>query len=451
VSLLIYNLLLPLGLLALLPSALRKLKQRGGSWYDLRQRFGLLDQPQRIALAAISHFDHRLWVHAVSVGEVGVATKLISLLLATDPSTAVVLTVTTPTGHQLAVAFAQNHPGRVAVLYSPIDFPPVVKYLLAEIAPRQLILVEAEIWPNLVNQARRAGIPVTLANARLSARSERRYRRLSLLTRPVFAQLSQVLVQEPEDITRWVDLGADPRGIHLTGSIKYDPLGQSPSPSTLQHLQHLLHLIGIESGKQRIILAASTHPGEDRAIAEAFLALQTLQTPSQTPTALLIVPRHVERSPQILRELTELELDPIRRSTLTPASPSLPFNPRRALVIDTTGELNAWQHLSDIVIIGKSFLAHGGQNPAEAAMARKPAVLGPHMENFEPLVKLLLDAGGAIQIQSLSDLPDTLRSLLIHPERAYQIGSAAHASLAKHAGSTQRTVDFLLGSPSSRP
>lgn len=437
-NLLIYNLLLPLALLAMLPGALRKLRERGGSWSSLRQRVGLFDAPERAALAAISHYDHRLWFHAVSVGEVGVAIKIIAPLLKRHPEAAIVLTTTTPTGHRIAADFAAAQSGRVAVLYSPLDLPPVVRHLLTEISPCRLALVEAEVWPNLVTQARHLGIPVSLANARLSHRSERQYRRFRFFTRPLFAKLNQILVQEPEEIPRWAGLGALPDRIHLTGSVKYDPEGRAVSADQLTLFQTLLSKLGIHPGTQRIVILASTHPGEELALTKACRDLPP-------NTALLIVPRHVERAPTIARELATFGLSPVLRSTLNIDSETFPFSPQRPLLIDTTGELNAWQHLSDIVIIGKSFLAHGGQNPAEAALAQKPVLFGPHMENFEPLVKLLLDSGGAIQVPDLGSLPSILKGLLENPGSAAAIGSAGHAALTRHAGATQRTLDHLLG------
>lgn len=429
----------------MLPSALRKLRERGGNWSDLRQRIGLLDRPQRSALAAISHYDHRFWFHAVSVGEVGVALKIIAPLLKQSPKAAVVLTTTTPTGHQIASDFAAKQNGRVAILYSPLDLPPIVRSLLLEIAPCRLVLVEAEVWPNLVTQARQLDIPITLANARLSPRSKRRFQRFAFLTKPIFSQLDQVLVQEPEDLTVWADLGANPRHIHLTGSVKYDSEGNPVSSQQLEHFRSLLATIGIQPGLQPIIIAASTHSGEELGIAKTFITLLE-NTPPPAP-ALLIVPRHFERSPAIAKELSIIGLTPILRSTLTPTSPTIPFSPTSPLLIDTTGELNAWQHLSDIVIIGKSFLAHGGQNPAEAALACKPVIFGPHMENFEPLIALLLQAKGAIQASNIEALPHLLNALLSDPQQANSLGTAAQNALSRHSGAAQRTLNHLLPQP----
>lgn len=446
-SLLFYNLLLPFALLAMLPGALRKMSRRGGAWRDLRQRFGLFDAPERAALAAVTRHDRRYWFHAVSVGEVGVALKIIAPLLAEDAGAAVVLTVTTPTGRRIALDFAAARSAdespalhRLAVLYSPLDFPFVVRPLLREIAPRRLVLVEAEVWPNLVTAAHHLGIPVSLANTRLSARSERRFRRFGWLVRPLFARLDQVLVQEEADVTRWAELGADPRGIHRTGSVKYDPQNHAAvSEERLNHFKTLLSRLGIAPGRQRLLIAASTHAGEEKALAAIHQELAR----DHPDLALLIVPRHAERAAVIAAELAELGLPPVRRSTLTPDSPALPFDPARPLLIDTTGELNAWQQLCDLAIIGKSFLAHGGQNPAEAALAGKPVVFGPHMENFEPLVALLLEAGGAVQVEGLAALPAVLRGLLADPARAARIGAAGRAALAKHQGAVRATLNRL--------
>jgi 3-deoxy-D-manno-octulosonic-acid transferase len=442
VSLLLYNLLLPLAVLAMLPGALRKMRARGGRSQDLWQRLGLLNPAQRQALAQLSHFDHRLWVHAVSVGEMNVALKLLAPLLKDSPNTAVFLTTTTPTGHQIATHFAAQHPHRVAVFYNPIDFPPIVSHLLDQVAPHRLILVEAEVWPNLVAAAQRRHIPITLAAARLSPRSEKRFAQFSWFTRPLFAKLSQVLVPEPEDIPRWTRLGVDPSRILHTGSVKYDPSSTSASPTQLAHFTKLLHAAGLSPTQHPILLAASTHAGEELALAQLHQHLRLSPTPWAAHLALLIVPRHIERTPDILAELAHHGITAHRRSLLTPDQSS-PHPSAHPLIIDTTGELAAWQHLSHLVIIGKSFLAYGGQNPSEAAMAAKPVLFGPHMENFIPLVDLLLQSGGAIQCQTFSALGKELSNLLNEPTKAQAIGLAGQAALSKHSGAVQRTLAYI--------
>ncbi len=452
-SLLLYNLLLPLALVAMLPGALRKNRLRGGAWRDLWQRLGWFSPSQHRALASLSHYDHRYWFHAVSVGEVGVAIKLLEQLLGSDPQAAVVLTTTTPTAQRIAQAFAARQAGRVAVLFSPLDVPPVIARLLDLAAPRQLVLVEAEVWPNWVRAAKKRGLSVSLVNARLSERSERRFAKLAFLTRPLFSQLDRVLVQEPEDVTRWVRLGVNPRHIHVTGSVKYDPEGHTPPDAQIHRLAALLPALGLhlgtegegstqEAARPRVLLAASTHAGEEVALARVWIELR--QACGSRPIAFWIVPRHVERTREIASDLRALGLRPVLRSSLADSTASTPFDPDAPFIIDTTGELSAWQHLCDYVVMGKSFLAEGGQNPAEAALARKPVIFGPNMQNFEPLVRLLVASGGAIQVPSLERLAKTLEPLVSDPTLAMRLGQAGYAALARHSGATRRSIEHLL-------
>lgn len=428
----------------MLPSALRKMRARGAATADLWQRLGLIDQAQKQALAQLSQFDHRLWVHAVSVGEMNVAIKFLVPLLESSPATALFLTTTTPTGRQIAADFASRYPARVIVFYNPIDFPPVVHFFLNEVSPHQIILVEAEVWPNLVTQARKRGIPVTLAAARLSPRSEKRFAQLSWLVRPVFAKLSQVLVPEIEDIPRWIRLGVDPKRIQHTGSVKYEPTSQTAPSERIALFTSLLQAAGLDPHHHTLLLAASTHPGEELALARLHAELRQTTAPWASNLALLIVPRHVERTPEIIAQLTEFGITAQRRSLVPSKEPATTSTAAQPLIIDTTGELAAWQHLSDIVIVGKSFLAYGGQNPSEAAMAGKPVLFGPHMENFAPLVALLQQVGGAIQCQTLADLATQLTQLLNDPVRAKAIGAAGQSALSQHSGAVQRTLERLL-------
>lgn len=430
-SLFIYNLLLPVGLILMLPGAIRKMRQRGGHWRDLVQRLGFLSQTQKASIAALPTGKNRLWIHAVSVGEVGIATKLITRLLKERPESGIILTTTTPTGHALATEFAAKQSERVVVLYSPLDLPGVGARLLRELAPAQIVLVEAEVWPNLVSAAVRANIPVSLVNARLSPRSERRFQKLGFLIKPIFGMLHQVLVQEPEDVNRWTGLGVTAQRVHHTGSIKFDPQGAAADPAQVQTLRTVLDKIGV-SADQPSLLLASTHPGE-----ELLLAQMTQRLRVRHPNlALLIVPRHVERASTLLEELSSLGLQVQRRSQVN--APTL------NLLIDTTGELRAWQELATAVVVGKSFLAIGGQNPAEAVMARKPVLFGPHMENFQALIELLLAQKGAIQVTDVTVLEQALDELLANPGKCQQLGEQGHAALSQHEGATAKTVTRLL-------
>lgn len=434
-SLLIYNLLLPPALLLMLPGALVKMRRRGGRWQDLAQRFGILPKWKRQALKALPA--RRLWLHAVSVGEVGIAMKLIPALLAQRANAGVLLTVTTPTGHAMAEEFAQKHAGRVVVLYSPVDAPLLGAWPLLLARPEQLVLVEAELWPNLATMARLCGVRMSLVNARLSGRSERRFRQFGFFIRPIFALLDQVGVQEAEDHARFVGLGVAASHIHVTGSIKFDPQGAAADPAQVAELRAVMQCCGIRE-KQPVLLLASTHAGEEKLLTSIWLRLRE----KAPDLALIIVPRHVERANEILEELDTLGIQGLRR---TEAGSHI-IHPDRAsiLLVDSTGELRAWQCLADVVVVGKSFLAHGGQNPAEAVMARKPVLFGPHMENFEALVALLLKHGGAVQVADVAALEGELAQLIMDAARCEQLGQAGAAALEAHAGATEKSARLLL-------
>jgi len=414
-----------------------KMRRRGGKWGDLAQRFSFLPEGKRAAIAALPGGKGRLWIHAVSVGEVGIATKLITRLLNETPDTGIVLTTTTPTGHALAEEFAAKMGARVVVLYSPLDLPGVGARMLTLLRPAQIVLVEAEVWPNLVAAAAKLGIPVSLVNARLSPRSEQRFQRFGFLIRPVFAMLHQVLVQEFADVARWTALGVARERLHHTGSIKFDPQGAAVETAQLIELRAVLTQAGIAE-TQPILLLASTHPGE-----EALLATVALRLRERHPElALLIVPRHVERAAEIIVELKTLGINARRRSEVE-GGQGTPNSELRTLLVDTTGELKAWQCLATLVVVGKSFLAQGGQNPAEAVMVRKPVLFGPHMENFAALVGLLLDHQGALQVPDVPTLENELCALLADPQRQASLGQAGHAALLVHEGATERTVARL--------
>jgi 3-deoxy-D-manno-octulosonic-acid transferase len=435
-SLFLYNLLLPVALLSMLPSALIKQRRRGGRWQDLAQRFGWLSPDQRAALDALP--PRRFWLHAVSVGEVGIAAKLIPLLLNRAPELGIVLTTTTPTGHTLARDFAARHPGQVVVLYAPVDLPWFGSWPLRAAQPEQLVLVEAELWPNLAHAVKRRGLRLSLVNARLSARSERRFHRFGFFIRPVFGLLDLVLVQEETDRPRFAALGVAPEHIHRTGSIKFDPAGAAADPAQVATLATLLARGGLRPD-QPLLLLASTHPGEEVLLAGVWQRLRA----RFGDLALAVVPRHVERADAIVRDLADLGLQTVKRSNA--GTPGFDLRGGEAvLLIDSTGELRAWQCLATAVVVGKSFLATGGQNPAEAVMAERPVLFGPHMENFEALVDLLLKAGGAVQVSDVASLETALANLLDQSERRSQLGTAGRAALEAHAGAGNLSAERLL-------
>ena len=430
----LYNAALPAVLVAALPGQLLKMRRRGGAMHDFGQRLGHFRPP---VAAQLNSLFKPWWIHAVSVGEVLVAAKFIAAARIHNPAQPIVLSTTTSTGHAVA---RRELPANIPVLYNPVDLPSAVHRTLDTIRPGRLILVEAEVWPNLLHAAHSWGLPVSLINARLSPRSERRYLAARRLVAPVLATLNQVLVPDPEDVARWSSIGVRPEVISVTGSLKHDYENTAEEPLRPQLASLLTQLWG--NPLPPLLLAASTHPGEEVALAKAFLTLR-LTSPS---LRLLVAPRHVERTPHIKSELSSLGLHVTCRSSLPePASPHGNSSPTPdVLLIDTTGELRAWQPLANVTVIGKSFLAHGGQNPVEALMADRPVVTGPHMENFESLMRRLLAHHAITQVPSLTALTPALQSLLSSSHLATSLASNARTALAPHQGAARRSVEHVL-------
>jgi 3-deoxy-D-manno-octulosonic-acid transferase len=414
-SLVVYRLLLPIYLAVALPGWLLRMGRRGGFGTPLLERFGRFDGPLEFEPCGATH------VHAVSVGETLLALKLIDAWRRRDPDRRFVLAVATATGHALAAA---RQDAVLRVIYQPVDLKVCVRSCFNRFEPRQLVLVEGEMWPNLMLECERRRVPVALVNARMSPRSRRRYRRFANWVRPVFSRLDRVAVQEEDDAAIWSDLGVGTARVRCTGSLKFDP-GDGPAPQSREAFQQMLDTC--RAGRP-VVLAASTHAGEEALIAKA------VQAAGGFP---LIVPRHAERRAAVRADLEAGGFQVALRSAFVAPAGGRPV----ALVIDTTGELRDWTAHADVVVVGKSFLAEGGQNPAEAVSAGKPLVFGPHMENFEPLATNMVEAGGAWRLASAGVLADALGRILGGGD-APDPGKAREV-LARHRGATARTIDWL--------
>jgi 3-deoxy-D-manno-octulosonic-acid transferase len=413
----LYRVLLPVFLLLALPGWLVRMGRRGGFGSGLRERFSIYLPDLEDEPCGAVH------LHAVSVGETMIAVKLIRAWQGREPGKRFVLATGTATGHAVGVEAAL--PG-VRVTYAPVDFQLCVRRYLGRFEPAQIVLVEGEAWPHLLLGCRRRGVPVRLVNARLSPRSERRYRKLAAVIRPVFGMLDAVAAQEPADIARWEAMGVARERISVTGSSKFDP-GAAVKPTRREEFDRMLQTFG--AGRP-VVLAASTHAGEEAWIGRVV---------RETGALFAVVPRHAERRAEVKAELEKAGFEVVLRSAFRP-----PADPAKAcLLIDSTGELRDWTAHATAVVIGKSILGTGGQNPAEAILARRPLLFGRHMENFEPLAASLVAAGGAIRFGDEAALARALRELLEQPARRAAACDAAAAVLHRHDGATARILDLL--------
>ncbi len=417
-----YNLLFPIGLLLFLPGYLVKMTRRGNYREKFGQRLGFYDNKLRDRLT-----DKRVtWMHAVSVGEVAVALKLASRLKELDPELFCALTTTTTTGFIFA---AKESPDWIEVMYNPIDFWPVTRRAFKVIRPMKLILIEAEIWPNLVAEARRRAVPIALANARLSPRSERRFRKFRFLVAAIFRQLDLVCVPEQEDVDRWNALGVATDRIARTGNIKYDTEGAKPDA---HRPRAILESLGI-SPQADVIFGGSTHAGEEAILAEIFIKLR-----ADFPSLFLIIaPRHVERARNLRAHLEEHSLGVALRSELNSVQPD-------CLLIDTTGELRDWYSVATVAFVGKSLTARGGQNPVEPIMAGKPVIFGPHMENFAAPAQSLVRRQGAVQVGDAESLRFEIARLLRDDKERARLVTNATEVLVTHRGAIASTADLIM-------
>ena len=417
----IYNLFWPLGLLIFLPGYFAKMIRRGGYREKFGQRMGIYDGAVRNRLSK----QRATWLHAVSVGEVNIALKLAKALRALEPDLQCVLTTTTTTGFALA---RKTAPAWIEVMYTPLDYWPIMRRAFSVIRPARIVLVEAEVWPNLAATAHARGIPVALVNARLSPRSERRYRRFRFFVAPMFRLLDLVCVPEPRDIERWAALGVPRNRMHVTGSIKFDPDVQAENLTVTASVSDAF------SSDSLVLFGGSTHRGEEEILVTVFLRLRK-QFPS---LRLFIAPRHVERLQEIRAHLGAMPLRIMLASeALTDAADA------DCMLLDTTGELQRWYGIATVVFIGKSLTAHGGQNPVEPILAGKPVVFGPHMENFATLAKTLISNDAAMQVNDIESLKRTVGELLRDSKARQRLVQNAYAALNEHKGGTARTANLV--------
>ena len=423
VGLLIYRLLLPFLFLAAFPGWLVKMLKRGGLKTRLGERAGFYTSPLEWEPCGAVH------VHAVSVGETLLALKLIREWRMTEQDRPFVLATGTATGH--AVATDANVSG-LRVTYAPLDFQCMVRRYLDRFEPAQIVLIEGEVWPHLLLECGRRNIPARLVNARMSPRSARRFRKFADWLKPIFSLLDAVAIQHPGDAETWKMLGIPAERLHDTGSLKFDSVGGAV-PTPRGEFRNMLDRFG---PKRPVVLAASTHPGEEVPIALAIYQA----VPNSLP---VIVPRHAERRESVRYDLERAGFDVVLRSDFSEnhelgATGLRPY----VFVVDTTGELKDWTALADVVIIGKSFLTKGGQNPCEAILAGRPVIFGPHMENFEPLSSDLTAGGGCIVAADFAALPAAILTAL-DPRKAAEMTATASSMIARHAGATGRIMGLL--------
>jgi 3-deoxy-D-manno-octulosonic-acid transferase len=411
----VYTVLLAAGFAIALPFYLWKGRATGKYQASFRERMGAL--PAELPRGA----SRSIWVHAVSVGEVLTARVLVDGLKRRFPGWPVFLSTTTVTGHEVA---RRSVPAADGLFYAPFDFPWPVRTALRRLDPVLLVLVETEIWPNLIHEARRRGTRVAIVNGRLSPRSFPRYQRLRVLLRRVLGDVDLFLMQGEPHAERARLLGAAPARVQVTGNLKFDAL---PEPGSAPALLSLLH------GEGPLWVAGSTAPGEEAMVLEAFRGLRE-RVPG---LRLLLAPRHAERFAEVVELTRGAGFDTVRRTELQDGWRG------EVVILDTLGELARVYALGTVVFVGGSLVPSGGHNVLEAAAAGKPVVVGPHMENFQEIADQFLAADALVQVKDAAALAPAVLHLFTHPKEAAAVASRAHDLLAGSRGALQRTVDAL--------
>ncbi len=362
-----------------------------------------------------------IWVHAVSVGETRASAPLIQALRATYPDHTLLLTHTTPTGRATgARLFGQA----VVQSYFPYDLPWCVRRFLTRSRPHLAVILETEIWPNLLYACARQGVPVFLVNARLSERSARGYARLASLTRESLRRFSCIAAQTAADAERLKRLGA--RAVTVTGNLKFDV------PPPADTAQRAAELRAAFAGRF-VLLAASTREGEEDALLDA---LPRLDVPD---LLLVIVPRHPQRFEAVARAIAARGLKFARRS-----QGHAPAADARVYLGDSLGELTAYYAAADLAFVGGSLLPHGGQNLIEAAAAGVPILIGPHTWNFAAAAEQAVACGAALRVADVDELVAAVKALYADPTRRQAMAAAGRAYARSQQGATARVMALLM-------
>jgi 3-deoxy-D-manno-octulosonic-acid transferase len=368
-----------------------------------------------------------IWLHAVSVGEVLACQRLAAGLKQRFSKRPLVVSTTTESGFRTAAKRLQAD----AVFYCPFDFAFAVRRVLKALRPAILLVAETELWPNLLREPSRAGIPVAVFNARVSDRSFPRYRRFRFFFRHVLDCVSLLLPQSDEDARRLLELGAPPARLRLAGNLKYDQPAAPPLPDWLDEQLR-------EWAANGALVAGSTAAGEETQVLEAFGRLRL----RHAGLRLILAPRRPERFEEVAAMAAGQGFAVARRSGLEPAKPQH-LRHAQVLLLDTIGELRAFYGYATVAFVGGSLVPHGGQNILEAAQFARPIVVGPHMSNFRDMTRVFLRAGALRQVASAAELAPALEELFENAAMREALGQAALRLLEANRGATDRVIEAV--------
>lgn len=423
----VYRIIFLPALLVLGPYYLVRMRRRGGYKKGFRNRFGSIDP-----LPARREGVRRIWIQAVSVGEVFAVTPIIRRLHE-EGGCEIFLTTTTSTGYALA---RERLAGlTLSIAYFPLDFWPFSSRVWKQVQPDACVLFEAELWPEHLHQAQRRNVPLVLVNGRMSDRTYGRLSRIGFFAAEMVNSFARILASSEEDAERFLTVGAEADRVEVTGNIKLDVnLEPRLSAEELELLGRRLGLLAPQRPRPLILLGSSTWPGEERSLLRLFQRARS----EGINCRLLLVPRHAERRRDITQLLEEFPYESHFRSAGQAPGPV------DIAVGDTTGELILFTQLADLVFVGKSLPPNnGGQTPIEAAALGKPLVYGPYMTNFRVIARQLVDCGGALVVGDEVDFIEHALPLLRDERKRERMAAAAAEWHARNRGAVEKTVAVL--------
>ncbi|MFQ5900554.1 MAG: 3-deoxy-D-manno-octulosonic acid transferase [Thermodesulfobacteriota bacterium] len=419
----VYNLLLHLSLPFLLPYLAVKTLVTNRYRMGLRERFGLIDRDKLRELKD----SPSIWIHAVSVGEVNAAIPLINRLRERYPERKIAVSTVTVTGQDNA---AKKIPSADLIFFFPLDLTWVVRRVIRILRPDIFIVMETEIWPNTLKILHKNRIPAILVNGRISSASFRRYKRFRFFFKGVLGCFSLLSMQSERDTERIIGLGADKKKVVTSGNIKFD----QTAPIYNKDASTLYEGVNLDT-KDELLIAGSTHKGEDEIILDVFGSLKK-EFPS---LRLILAPRHPER----FREVDDLVISKgfsLIRKTDLDRGERHPFD---VILLDTIGELNIIYKIATIVFVGGSLVEKGGHNFLEPAVYGKPVLFGPFVDNFPTIANAMIEGGGGIKVRDGDELLSQIRRLLLNPSLIKEVGSAAQKVLEAGKGALDKNMELI--------
>lgn len=422
-----YNILLLMYWAALIPMLIYRLFKEEGFYQRIKQSIGYLPDDLKRKISD----RHAIWVHAASVGEIVAASPIVREMRKTHPNEVIIVSVVTATGFRMAHQIIKGADG---ILYFPLDLPYFTNRILSIVKPKIIVLVETEIWPNFLRIADNKQIPVMMMNGRISQRSAVRYRLITFFTRRVLSTIRIFCMQSRIDAQYIIDIGADPNKVIVTGNTKYD---QTYGIVTEEEKKRFLHELGFAEGTYPIMIAGSTHKGENSSVYKAFCTIRR-----EFPKArLIIAPRYIYQADLIRDEGLNHKVSMVKRSDMKAGkivSPSYD-----GVILDTIGDLGRVYSLGDLIFVGGSLAHIGGHNILEPAAHGKPIVVGPNMFNFVEIFDLLSRRGACAMVRNETEFISTCLDILVHKKRAEQMMRSCIEVVQENQGATKKNLEEL--------